>query len=498
MDTRHLRDQGLSFDPAHGAMNSTSEAALGADEPRRTDDGRDRSFDYDAFATYATDPDGDLIRVVEAFVEGFHRRPTLPQRLRRELELCVDGRDFRIPRRSRNVEGAVSEVSDIVESYMRRCRALIVFAGPLSKDHPWIDHEIRWWLTNRKHDPLYFALTHGASTSVCAIQPKALAESGGGDLAIFFDLRGFHTQMRWGRSFRSMTRRSERMARIRQSLSDWRSVRPFEEEAAKLVARLLADSLCDDISVAEIEEAWAADERHRRTWRMIGACCLAAVGLAAGWALWSYSEAANAAKNQAKADSWLQRARVLMEQGGAALPTALAYSASALVQRPDGRSVDVGYGSQEGLVPIERIIRPDGGDAAGTAEFVPGVDAIATGGRSSVLRLIDIRNDFVRARLDLKAAGIRSIAYDETSRTFFVGTDRGLVRVELRISAGGVELVETGRVLAGSRIGGLAIDSERKRILVGLLANGELWAFPLATGSEWSCQDGTNYGSPVQ
>src|ERR1700733_10184582 len=104
MDTRQSRDQRLSFDPACGAMNLTAEGASGAGEARRIDDGRDRNFDYDAFATYATDPDGDLIRAVEAFVEGFHRRPTLPQRLRRELELCVDGRDFRIPRRSRNVE----------------------------------------------------------------------------------------------------------------------------------------------------------------------------------------------------------------------------------------------------------------------------------------------------------------------------------------------------------------------------------------------------------
>jgi hypothetical protein len=31
-------------------------------------------YDYDAFATYATDPDGELVRAVEGFVEGFHRR----------------------------------------------------------------------------------------------------------------------------------------------------------------------------------------------------------------------------------------------------------------------------------------------------------------------------------------------------------------------------------------------------------------------------------------
>ena len=29
------------------------------------------SFDYDAFASYATDPDRDLVRRLEAFIEGF-------------------------------------------------------------------------------------------------------------------------------------------------------------------------------------------------------------------------------------------------------------------------------------------------------------------------------------------------------------------------------------------------------------------------------------------
>ncbi len=442
-------------------------------------------YDYDAFATYATDPDGELVRAVEGFVEGFHRRRTLPQKLRRKLELCVDGRDFTIKRRSRNEERRVDEVAEIVEAYMRRCRSLVVFAGPASKDHPWIEHEIRWWLANRRNDPLYFALTHGGFASLAEIQPKALLEAGGGDRAIFPDLRGFYRQDRWRRSLRGLIFRSDRLSRLLNSQWEWRSVRGFEEGAATLVALLLADALGHGVSVAEIVQAWAADERARRRRQLIGAGVAAGLASAAGAATWIAQEDAADAERQARADAWLQRTRVLVEQGGAALPAAIAYSASALAERPDGRSVDVGYRAQEALVPIERIIRPDGGDPAWTAEFVRDADAIATGGRSSVLRLIDLRDDVVRARLDLKAASVRSIVYDEASKTFFVGTDRGLVRVALRGSPDRLELVETGRVLAGARVGGLALDPARGRIVAGLLHSGELWAFPLAAGPEW-------------
>src|SRR3954470_3237325 len=141
-------------------------------------------FPYDAFASYATDPDRDLVRAVEAFVEGFHRRPSLPPTLKRELQLCVDGRDFRIPRRGDRIAVNPQTVGDIVESYMKRSRALVVFCGPQSRDHPWINHEIRWWLANRAGAPVYFALTNGASVNPSDILPPALLEIGGADLPI--------------------------------------------------------------------------------------------------------------------------------------------------------------------------------------------------------------------------------------------------------------------------------------------------------------------------
>jgi len=137
------------------------------------------TYAYDAFATYATDPDRDLVRAVEVFVEGFHRRPGLPERLHRQLELCVDGRDFRVPRREGKADPEA--IAGIVEIYQRQSRALVVFCGPRSRGHPWIEKEVRWWLKHREGAPIYVALSHGAPPDIAGAMPPVLVERGGGD-----------------------------------------------------------------------------------------------------------------------------------------------------------------------------------------------------------------------------------------------------------------------------------------------------------------------------
>ncbi|MDE3745106.1 TIR domain-containing protein [Methylobacterium radiotolerans] len=438
-------------------------------------------YTYDAFATYATDPDRDLVRALESFVEGFHLRPTLPEPMRRELELCLDGRDFVIPRRARRGGQDPAAVGDIVEAYMRRSRSLLVLCGPNSRNHPWIDHEIRWWLENRPADPIYFGLTHGDPTNPAQVMPAALLEAGGGDLPIFFDLRGFYS--RWRVRPRWPSERSIALAR---EMSTWRSVRPFREEAAKIVARLLSDALGGDYAVDDIEAAFANDERRAVVYRRIVAGVVGTGLAAAGAIAWQSIESASASAREADAEAHLQRSRVLADQGGAALPSALAHAASALAIRSDGASIGAAYSAMQDLVPIVRVIRPDGGDPAWTVRFVADDKLVLTGGRSSVLRLVDPSNGDVKARIDLQAAGIRHIAYDPASGGVFVGTDRGLVRLALRMEGEQARLVETGRALDRQRIGGVVLDEANGRVIVGLLQSGELWCFPIESNGTWN------------
>lgn len=438
-------------------------------------------YAYDAFATYATDPDRDIVRALEAFIESFHLRPSLPDAMRHELELCLDGRDFIIPRRLRDNARDPQAISDIVEAYMRRSRALLVLCGPLSRDHRWINHEVRWWLTNRPADPIYFALTHGSSNREEDIMPPALLDAGGGDLAIYFDLRGFYQQRLWHRPWAS-----ERATELRRGIVDWQNVRPFPEEAVKIVARLLSDALGGSFSVNDIQSAFEEDQRRnaRRRRLAAGIAALGVMGFvgAGGWLV----DARMKADREASMEAQLQRSRVLADQGGAALPAALAYAASAFAAGSGGPAAAAAFTAMQELAPIERILRPDGGEPAWTAGFVADDHFILVGGRSGILRLVDTASGEVKARIDLNASGIRQIVASSASNNIFVGTDKGLFRLALRSDVTPPTLEVTGHDLAFDRVGGLVIDSVRGRVLAGLLHSGEIWSFPVAGTAAWT------------
>jgi WD40 repeat protein len=441
----------------------------------------DDGYVYDAFASYATDPDGDLVRALEATVEGFHLRPGLSQEMRHELELCVDGRDFSVPRRGR--DRGFEAVSDIVISYMQRSRALLVLTGPLSRKHPWIDKEIEWWITNRGESPIYFALTHGPSSDPKDIYPPALLARGGGDLPIFFDLRGFylHRPLALIASWFSRGRAAE----LSKSLATgWRSVRRFDEEAARVAARLLADERGGELSLDDIEAAWhEQDRRARRNTTIVGAVALLAA-LGAGAAIWRSTDLAVEAQTSAKAQSWIQHARSLVDQGGAAVPNALAYAGSALVTKPSAEANAVALAGAETLVPIRKLFKLDQGEPTWTAEAVPDENIALVGGRSGILRALDVTEGQVLWHSDLRSSAIRTIIYDPPSSTIIVGTDRGLVRLRWKGREDRDGPQEVSRALPATRIGGLVLDASRRRVIVGALLNGDLLSFPLDQKSD--------------
>jgi hypothetical protein len=49
----------------------------------------------------------------------------------------------------------------VVCAYQAASRCLVVFSGPRSLSHPWINKEIIWWCERFGIDRVYFALTHG-------------------------------------------------------------------------------------------------------------------------------------------------------------------------------------------------------------------------------------------------------------------------------------------------------------------------------------------------
>lgn len=451
----------------------------------------DSGFDYSAFATHATDPDGALVREVEKLIEGYHRRPDLPDQYRQPLELCVDGRDFVFPRRSRDASGESDTVETIVRAYQRRCRALLVFAGPESRLHPWVNAEIKWWDEERPDGPVYLVITHGENPAdLDALLPPALIERGGADNEIFFDLRGFYGRTTLiGHLWEAFAPRRSRRKRLRHAADAWRSIRPFREEVSKLAARLVSDATGGALAVADLETAYAeADRRVQRRTAVFRATASAAILGACGAAV--YAGAAYLAEaRERQAVAWVHQADVMNQQMGPGLSDALAFAASALLHSDDPRARETLLKTAQKLSPIERHLTPSiGGRLSEQTQVVRLFDdarLLAAGGRDGVLHVMSLGKETVKVSTPLAIGRIRSIQFHAGRRLLIVGGDRGLRAIDvgqpLRLDVRGV-------ALEGERIGGVVLDPERGQILAGSF-DGKIYALPLDPGRQtWSAR----------
>src|SRR5215218_7777966 len=73
-------------------MNLQSNDLVSPIEPPRP------TFDYDGFISYQTATDYSLARKLEAFLEEFHKVTSKAAVPVRQLQICRDGSDFRLPK----------------------------------------------------------------------------------------------------------------------------------------------------------------------------------------------------------------------------------------------------------------------------------------------------------------------------------------------------------------------------------------------------------------
>jgi WD40 repeat protein len=437
---------------------------------------------YDAFASHATDPDGELVRAVEARIEAFYRQPGIPAQYRHQLQVCVDGRDFIFPKKRGNTAEIIEEV---VRAYQKRSRSLLVFAGPTSRDHHWVNEEISWWRKDRPDGPIYFALTHGVDpTDQSAIMPPALARVGGPDNVIFFDLRGFY------RGFRPIVRlrdffRKREANQIRVAAHSWKKVRPFGEEIAKLAAQLVSDALGNSIAVADLMLAYEAAERTQRRirWAIRAVVGLIVVGLISVTGYAGYT--AYVEHNTSIRNSWIQQAEALSNAPGPQLVDALAFAASAVDygDNVDPNAIGVLYTILPKLVPIKKTIRPsqllNASEQTQTALLFGHDRWLAFGGREGKLHVTNTENETQTAVLSLNCGRINSILEVPGRRELIVGSDKGVRLVEFDQTGGKLSLKQLAVVLEKERIRGLAFSSE-----LGLFAgslDGKIWKVMFAS-----------------
>lgn len=442
-----------------------------------------KAFSYDAFASHATDPDGALVRAVEARLETFHTRHAVAMKFKRELELCVDGRDFVFSRRDRRSESGGDIIEPVVRSYQRQSRALVVFSGPSSRNHPWVGKEVEWWGEDRIDGPVYFALTHGTKPDDTAENmPEALLRRGGGDTVVFFDLRGYYRRRR--SLWQSITEvEPERSRALRADARSWRSVRDFEEEVGKLAARLTCDAIGEEGSLDAIENSYVAAVRSERRWRralstVLGVAIVVAASLAGYWAHNAFED-----QRRARVSGWIQQAEALSGTASADLVQGLAYAASAVHDGSDPRATNVLHRILRRLAPIDYVLsgisQTRQSEQTQTAALTSDGRFLITGGRDSILHVLDIANGRRVADFPLQAGRVRTIVPVEDGSALVIGTDRGVRYVRMTSTAdGGVSLDLIAQALTGERIGGLTLDRARGQVIAGTFS-GKIMTLPV-------------------
>jgi hypothetical protein len=220
---------------------------------------------YRGFLSYSTEPDYELAREVETYIESFHQRAGIRRFHLERLEICRDGSDFRLPlQRGGKPLAPGSGIRAILDGYLDQSMYLIVLCSRRTPSSPYVKYEIEHFLQNHSSDAVLSLITEGEDPSQKPdeVFPPELLAAGALERP-WYDLRG------------------HRAKRHR----DWHRVRNFEEELVRLTAHL------HDDSAGRIYPAWQRAEERKRKLRIASAfvSALLVTGLSAGY-LWTRTD----------------------------------------------------------------------------------------------------------------------------------------------------------------------------------------------------------------
>jgi len=125
-------------------------------------------FEFDAFLSYATNPDGKLARKLELFLESFHKQ--LASRDRKQLgvqplNICRDATDFSVKRQlSKELKNSPRPwtLTDEVTDNLSKSRYLIVLCSENAMTSgSWVDQELHWFLKYRSGEYVRIVVTQG-------------------------------------------------------------------------------------------------------------------------------------------------------------------------------------------------------------------------------------------------------------------------------------------------------------------------------------------------
>jgi hypothetical protein len=210
---------------------------------------------FDAFFSYASDPDKHRVRRANNFLATFHRQWLLRSLKLHALDICLDGQNFKL-----RSGGTLTSVEDTLRAYVSRSRYLVVFCSAGAVTSPYVAIETEIFLENHPPSAILPVVTEGdPGAAPETVFPKRLIELGL-HRALWLDFRG-ERAFPWRR----------------------RRFRPFGEERVKLAAELHDRS-------PNILPAWKRAQAIRRAATIAAAFALV-IGAAAALINWRRSQA---------------------------------------------------------------------------------------------------------------------------------------------------------------------------------------------------------------
>jgi hypothetical protein len=216
----------------------------------------DRDRGFDAFASYATDPDYRTVRVVERFLESLHTRGGVRKAKLAPLRICVDGSDFSLPKIDRG--GADDPVHAILKSYLAVSAHLILFCSRGAATSSRVDQELAFFLEQGRAEDILCVVTEGADP---VGHPEEIFSRRAIDAGLhrvpWYDVRGLRGPAAKG----------------------WVKVRDAEDEMVRLAAHLWSET------AGAIYPSWQRARARTRRLTTLAVSLITAAALAGGAAL---------------------------------------------------------------------------------------------------------------------------------------------------------------------------------------------------------------------
>jgi hypothetical protein len=243
---------------------------------------KNRAFKYHAFASYSREPDYHLVRKTESFLEGLrqvrtHLGSSIPQ-----IDICVDGSDFKRPRPTKKNLRESNDHDPVWEAILAelsQSARLMVFCSRKAVSSHYVNKEIDWFLEHRDKEDVILVVTEGEDPKQFPeeIFPKAIRDENLHD-NLWYDFRGSDRK-----------RQKKHLA-----------TRDFDDARLNLAAALL------DLSTSELSPLWWR-EQHRRNTQKLTFMTVVAISMIV-LSVFATTQWSRAKQNQEKAAAHLQLA----------------------------------------------------------------------------------------------------------------------------------------------------------------------------------------------